>query len=161
LSNKEKREALDEEGLFDDSFKPLTREDAIKLFGINRLLPIKSSWSVVWFQIKMSLLIILITIICNFIFKGEGVVNSVIAGALFGVFPNIAFIITMQLGRDSYRNSAKKFVYTLICAEFIKIYIFINYHVARDVVKSPSTVVTLFGNVHRFLASTLVARDKI
>ena len=121
MSTKQKEEIFDEENIFDKSFKPLSHEDAVKIFGINRLLPIKNSWGVVRFQISMSLVILLLTILVNLIFHLEGVVISVIAGALFGVFPNIAFIITMQLGRDSYKNSAKKFVYTLICAELIKI----------------------------------------
>jgi F0F1-type ATP synthase assembly protein I len=107
--------------LFDDSFKPLSQAQAFKLFGDNLKPRINNPWEVVIFQCYLTILFTILVALINVKLKLDGVVISVLFGSILGVFPNIAFIMRMQISKNNYKESAEKFVYTLVSAEFIKI----------------------------------------
>lgn len=111
----------DNNELFDDSFKPLNQDQAFKLFGENLKPRINNPWKVVTFQCYLTILFTILVALINVKFKIEGVVISVLFGSMLGVFPNIAFIMRMQISKNSNKESPEKFIYTLVSAEFIKI----------------------------------------
>ncbi len=115
------RDDPDKNGLFDDAFKPLNEDQAIKLFGENLKPRINSPWEIVILQCYLTILFTILVALINVKLKVEGVVISVLLGSILGVFPNIAFIMRMKISESNYKESAEKFVYTLVSAEFIKI----------------------------------------
>ena len=107
--------------LFGDSFTPLNQDQALKLFGENLKPRINNPWQVVIFQCYLTILFTILVALINVKLNVDGVVISVLFGAILGVFPNIAFIMRMKISENNYKESAEKFVYTLVSAEFIKI----------------------------------------
>ena len=107
--------------LFSIDFKPLNKEQAQKLFGENLKPIINNPWEIVIFQCYLTILFTILVALINLKLNDDGVVVSVIFGSILGVFPNIAFIMRMQINKKNYKESPEKFIYSLISAEFIKI----------------------------------------
>lgn len=109
------------DGLFNKDFKSLTHDQAFQLLGKDLEPKINSPWEIVIFQCVLTIVFTILVSLINVKFKVDGVVISILLGAVLGVLPNIAFIMRMQFNKKSYKKSAKRFVYTLVYAEFIKI----------------------------------------
>ena len=107
--------------LFNKDFNALTHDQAVKLLGKKIEPTIKSPWETVILQCMLTIVFTILVSLINVKLRVDGVVISVLSGAILGVIPNIAFIIRMKISEKSYKKSAEKFIFTLVTAEFIKI----------------------------------------
>lgn len=107
--------------LFNENFKVLSHDQAIRLLGKDLQPRINSPWKVVILQCQLTILVTILTSLININFQVNDVVISLLCGSILGVLPNIMFIMRMQFNKSSHKRSAKSFVYTLVFAEFIKI----------------------------------------
>jgi F0F1-type ATP synthase assembly protein I len=113
----------EEEGLFDSKYTPLTKAQALKLFGEKGLSPqVSSPWSIVKFQSVLTIAFTMLSVVlCFVLFLSQNISLSVLFGGLLGIIPTIAFILRMSLSNKAPEKSAKTYVSGLVKAEVIKL----------------------------------------
>lgn len=102
--------------------KPLSRAEALLLFGENALSPkVNSPWDVVKFQTILTIAFTILAAIWNLFNSTGGLVLSVFLGGALVTLPNLGFILRVGFNLERFGSKPKRFVWGLIVAEVIKI----------------------------------------
>ena len=102
--------------------KRLTHQEALTLFTEQELTPqISSPWDIVKFQTVLTITGTILSIVWSMFFLAKAVVVSVFLGGVLGILPTSAFIIRVNLVKNTDSRLAKRFVSSLVYAEVIKI----------------------------------------
>lgn len=119
LNKRAKTHDWDEE---EEDFPRLSREEIARIVGEENLLPKQiSPWLVVKFQIALTILFTMLSVLGSNPVGWNQLAKSVLAGGMVGVVPTAIFALRLGMVKKTGIAQAGGYVVALVSGEFIKI----------------------------------------
>lgn len=106
----------------EDDFPRRSKEEIARIVGDENLLPKKiSPWLVVKFQVVLTILFTMLSVLGSSPTGWNVLAKSVLAGGVVGIVPTAIFALRLSLANKAGNTHAGGYVVALVSGEFIKI----------------------------------------
>ena len=106
----------------EDEFPRRSKEEIARIVGDKNLLPKKiSPWLVVKFQVVLTILFTILSVLGSSPVGWNLLAKSVLAGGVVGIVPTAIFALRLDLANKAGKAHAGGYVVALVSGEFIKI----------------------------------------